>query len=737
MQTDSSLKLNTDTNGSSNSSHTNEINLTNDTGAVPSAKSGDTSSGESEITFAHRHFYNRELSWLKFNYRVLQEGMRKSNPLLERLKFLAIVANNLDEFFEIRVAMLEQKLASNLNSASAPDKLTSSQVLTRIYRLVGKLLQDLYHSWNEDILKSLAEENYAIINHREFTPKQREFVDKYFEDKLYPVLTPIKIDSAHPFPWVINKALCIAALLKHDDDDDFQLGVITIPRVLPRVLKLPADGGNMKAFTFVTEIVEANMDKMFKGYQILGQAPFRITRNSNLYFDEEEESNLLKAVENELANRRKGDAVRMEIHKDAPELLISDLRRFFKLRPEQTNKVNGPVNFNRVMALYKMIDRTDLKEHSFVPAKPEWYKNNENIFNRIRERDILLHHPYESFAPVLHLLKKASVDPAVLAIKITLYRTGDESPIIKSLIAAASNGKEVTVVLELMARFDEQSNVTWAKHLLDHGVHVVYGLLGYKTHSKLMLIVREEDDKLVKYMHIGTGNYNESTARLYTDLSLFTCKENISRDILEIFTVLTSQSRKPSFDSLMVSPFNMIQKFLEKIENEIQAVKEGREGRIIFKVNSLQDETIIKALYRASIAGVKIIGIVRGICCLKPGRKGYSENISIRSIVGRFLEHARIFYFENSRPHRLFIGSADWMPRNLRRRVEVITPIQDKDIENRILNEVLELQLQDTHDARVSGKFWKLPTDEELADDANGFFSSQQEFMRLAELVGE
>ena len=683
-----------------------------------------------ETRFDHRHFYNRELSWLRFNFRVLQEGLRRSNPLLERLKFLAIVANNLDEFFEVRVAGLEQKLASDIATTHS-DGMTPTQSLKRIYRMVGVLLDRLYGAWNNDILPGLQQEGYGVLNHEDFSDRQREFVEKYFQEKLYPVLTPIKIDSAHPFPWVINKALCLAALLQHADEEEQSLGVITIPRVLPRIVTLPTDSRFKQSFTFIPQIVEANIHHLFKGYLVLGITPFRITRNSNLYLNEEEESNLLRAVEKELLNRRKGDAVRLEIRK-GPPAIREELRKFFHLRHDQVNALKGPVNFNRVTALYKLIDRPDLKDVPFTPREPEWL-GTDSIFSRIREKDILLHHPYDSFTPILHLLETSARDPNVFSIKVTLYRTGDESPIIKSLIRAAANGKEVTVVLELMARFDEQSNVTWAKHLLDNGVHVVYGLLGYKTHCKLLMIVREEHGRLNKYVHVGTGNYNEQTARLYTDLSVFSAREELTREVLEVFNVLTSQSRNPQFSQLLVSPFNSASRFLEMIEGEAEAARAGKPARIIFKVNALQEDDIIRALYKASMAGVQIHGIVRGICCLKPGRRPYSENITIASIVGRFLEHSRIYDFENARPYRTFIGSADWMPRNLRRRVEVIAPLMDPDIEARV-REILAVMVKDSFDARTMGTPWAAPSVDDLKSGAR--FGAQREFLLEAEALG-
>lgn len=676
-----------------------------------------------------KYIFNRELSWLQFNQRVLQEGVRKSNPLLERLKFLAITANNLDEFFEVRVAGYEQKRDSKIVSVRE-DGYTPTEVLDRIYKIVSHLIHDLYGAWNNEIIPELEAEGYQILPYRDLNPEQREYAEKHFLENLMPVLTPIKVDPAHPFPWVINKALCVATLLDYNEDEAYKIGVVTVPRIIPRIIRFPEIKGQPKTFSFLSEVVKGNIHHLFKGYAIHGPASFRITRNSNLYLNEEEVSDLLEAIEAELHNRMKGEAVRMEISHDAPGALVNILREHFHLHDRQIHKVKGPVNFNRVMAFYKWIDRPDLKQEPFAPADPEWMITGENIFNKIREKDIMLYHPYDSYTPVLHFLTTAARDPNVQAIKITLYRTTDDSPIIKALIEAAQNGKEVTVVMELKARFDEESNATWARFLQDNGVHVVYGLLGLKTHCKTILIIRWEEDRLVKYAHVGTGNYNESTARLYTDLSMFTWRSEITRDLVEVFTMLTSQSREARFNHILVSPEGILPNFVKFVENEIEAARQGKAARIIFKVNSLLDIEIVEALYRAAEAGVKIYGIVRGICALRPRSEKYSKNIKIVSIVSRFLEHARIYYFENSPAHKFYIGSADLMPRNLRRRVEILAPVMDADHQKMLMN-ILEEQLNDTHDGRVLRKHWIPP--EERNGHPDNFFSSQQARMRMAQ----
>ena len=672
----------------------------------------------------YSRFANRELSWLRFNFRVLEEGRRKKNPLLERLKFLAIAASNLDEFFEVRVSSLEQKFAAK--SASVDNSgLTPEKALNRIYRGVNHLVKLLYNIWNQEILPALSNEGIFVLSYSNLSSDQKEYLNRLYYEEIHPVLTPIKIDPAHPFPWIINKALCIAVVFESSIRNEIEFGVVTVPRILPRVIKIPSLKGSPSAFILISEIIQENLDELFKGYVIQSKAPFRITRNSNLYLNEEEVSDLSEAIKIELHNRKRGDAVRLEIHQYASTELVEQLCSIFHLRENQVQFASGPVNFNRLMSLYEMLDRVDLKYKLFEPQQPKWFQEKENIFQKIKENDILLHHPYDSFELVVHFLEKAAQDKDVLAIKMTLYRTATDSPLINALIDSARNGKEVTVVVELKARFDEASNVAWAKYLLDNGVHVVYGLLGLKTHCKLLLVVRKEGKKIVEYAHVGTGNYNQKTASSYIDISLFTCRLEIMRDIVEVFNFLTSRSKEPLFKKFIISPRFMLNRFLRMIEKEIKAAKEGKKSLIVFKVNGLQEPAIVDALYKASEAGVKIYGIVRGICCLKPGRKGYSQNIQIKSIVGRFLEHTRIYYFENSKP-KVYIGSADWLPRNLHRRVEVITPILDEKITHRVIHEILEFQLQDNVDART------LNPKKKEKKTAGKAFSSQEAFMELA-----
>ncbi len=667
---------------------------------------------------------NRELSWLRFNFRVLEEGRRKTNPLLERLKFLSIVASNLDEFFEVRVSGLEQQLTAQSPPADSSG-LTQEKILNRIYRGTSYLVRLLYSTWNQEILPGLAQEKIFILSHSDLSNEQKEYLQRLYYKEIHPILTPIKIDPAHPFPWIINKALCIAVVFQSEIANQIEFGVVTVPGILPRIIRIPALKGKPPTFILISEIIQENLDELFKGYIIHSKAPFRITRNSNLYLNEEETSDLLEAIKVELHNRKKGDAVRLEIREYATTDLIKQLCTIFNLRQNQVHFANGPVNFNRLMSLYSMVDRADLKYEPFSSKQPKWFQREKNIFQKIQEQDLLLHHPYQSFQPVIHFLEKASEDKDVLAIKMTLYRTVTDSPFIHALIKAAQNGKEVTVVVELKARFDEASNVAWAKYLLDNGVHVVYGLLGLKTHCKLLLVIRKEGNGIVKYSHIGTGNYNPKTALLYSDISLFTCHADIMRDVVEVFNFLTSRSKELRCKKLLVAPNFMLKKFLKMIDEEIKIAKEGKKALIIFKVNGLQETSIIEALYKASEAGVKVYGIVRGICCLKPGRKQYSENIQIRSIIGRFLEHTRIYYFENSKP-KLYMGSADLMSRNLRRRVEVLTPILDKNITEEIIRDILELQLQDNVDARILNPLSKETTTKRR-------FSSQKAFIQLAE----
>ncbi len=633
-------------------------------------------------------YFNRELSWLRFNQRVLQEARTTQNPLLERVKFLGIVANNLDEFFEVRVAGLLQQVEAGI-SDYGPDGLLPEEQIATIAKEAHRMVDEQYACWNGELLPALRDADVHIRTIDTLSNREKAFLDDYCHAELYPVLTPLTISPAHPLPRLINKALCIALLLKSREGETL-LGVVQVPRLLPRLIRLPREEDSPRIdFVFLADIVQAHIPELFRGYQILDTAAFRITRNSDLYLDEEAADDLLLAIQDELQNRRKGDTVRLEIEADANPALVKRLQSTYNLKNNQIYQVNGPVNLNRLMGLYSATPRPDLKYPPYRPPDHA-YDELETLFNQIKQKDMLLHHPYDAFTPVVQFVNSAATDPDVLAIKQTLYRTSEDSPVIDALIRAAEAGKEVTVVVELKARFDEESNIRWARRLQDAGVCVVYGVVGLKTHCKLSLLVRREsNDGLRRYAHIGTGNYNPTTARLYTDLGLFTAREDIARDVAEVFNLLTTQSAHPQVGKFLIAPHTMLPAILEKIDREIAHAREGRPARIVAKMNALQDPKVIRALYRASQNDVQIDLIVRGICCLRPGVPGISDNIRVRSIIGRFLEHSRIYYFENNRHPDVYIGSADWMPRNLRRRVETLCPIEDPDLIARIKSELL------------------------------------------------
>lgn len=637
------------------------------------------------------YYINRELSWLDFNRRVLEEAEDERNPLLERVKFIAIVANNLDEFFEIRVASLLQLRESEARS-NRPDRLSPAEVLKRIAEKTHALIEDQYRCWNEKLLPALAAEGIHFWEGRRLTGEHRKFIQKYWEEELEPILTPIVVDPAHPFPRVLNKALCIAALLEADGKT--MLGVVTVPRVLPRILRLPDRDGQLH-FVSLAGVMNALVSEMFRGYQLQASASFRVTRNSELYVNEEEADNLLEEIEEQLKNRRKGDVVRLEISAKAPGHLVELLQRQFELDDDQVYRVDGPVNLNRLMNLYREVPRPDLKDAPFTPVVRNLPKDPEAFFAAIRERDILLHHPYESFTTVIDFIRMAAIDPQVLAIKQTIYRTGDDSQVAQALIDAAERGKEVTVLVELKARFDEEANIEWAKRLEESGVNVIYGVMGLKTHCKLSMLVRREGDRLYRYAHLGTGNYNQTTARLYTDLGLITARPDITAEVAEVFNLLTTRQRRTVFKKLLVAPAHLLKGMIDRIERESEHALAGRPAAIIAKMNGLMDPRIIRALYQASQAGVQIDLIVRGICCLRAGVPGVSDNIRVYSIIGRFLEHSRVFYFANGGQPEFWLGSADWMNRNLRNRVEVVFPIEDPELQQRVFREGLELCLMD------------------------------------------
>ena len=672
------------------------------------------------------YYTNRELSWLGFNERVLQEARDPDNPLLERVKFLAIVANNLDEFFEIRVSGLLQQLEAGIDE-TGPDGQLPEEQLAAVNEATQRMVQEQYDCWNHELLPALHDADIHVRTIESLTDFELAFVKDYCHRELHPVVTPLTVNPAHPFPRVVNKALCIAVLLR-DQNGEALFGMVQVPRLLPRLLRLPREEeGRRLDFVFLADLVGMHIPELFRGFDIVSTVSFRLTRNSDLYLDEEEADDLLTAIEDELMNRRQGDTVRLEIDAEAPQEIVQRLMALNGLSPEQVYRVRGPVNLNRLLMLSSACPRPELKYPTFHPNEISIGEEPETVFSEIRQRDILLHHPFDSFNPVVHFVASAAKDPNVLAIKQTLYRTSERSPIIAALIRAAEAGKEITVVVELKARFDEASNIKWARRLQDAGVCVVYGVVGMKTHCKLSLVVRRENDCIRRYAHFGTGNYNSSTARLYTDLGLLTCREDLTGEAAEVFNLLTTQSSEPEVKRLLVAPFNMMDGLLEKIAREAEHAAAGRPARIVAKMNSLQDERIIRALYTASQAGVEIDLVIRGICCLRPGIPGVSDRIRVRSIIGRFLEHSRIFSFENAGMPEVYIGSADWMPRNLRRRVEVLVPVEDPILAERIRSQVLSWCLAD------SKKAWRLlPDGSHEEPDADGVVSSQQSLMDAA-----
>ena len=645
------------------------------------------------------YYINRELSWLQFNRRVLEEAQDENNPCLERLKFLSISASNLDEFFEVRIAGLVQQIEDGYTEAG-PDGLTLVEERDQLAEKVHNFVAEQYQCWNEQLRPQLAEKGIRVLSLHELDENARAFVADYCERELDLLLTPVTIDPAHPFPRVINKALCVAFLLRRRRRSSLTYtGVVTVPRALPRLVRLPSEGTT--DFIFLHELVAFHASRMYNGYDIVSSAAFRVTRNSNLYLAEEESRNLLESVRTELHNRRKGDAVRLEIDADADPEIIERLRTNFGLDPWQVFRVDGPVNLPRLFNIYEQADRPDLKYKPFVPRELRLTGKSKDLFEELRRHDVLLHHPFDSFDAVVSFIQSAAEDPNVLSIKQTLYRTGENSRVVQALIEAAGN-KEVTAVVELKARFDEASNIRWARDLEDAGVQVFHGLVGLKTHCKLSLLVRRDPDGISRrYAHLGTGNYNSTTSRFYTDIGLMTADPEITAAVHEVFTFLTAYSEHASYAPLWVSPVNIAEHSLDLIAREADHARLGRPARIIAKMNALLDKNIIAALYRASQAGVEIDLIVRGICALRPGVRGISDRIRVRSIVGRFLEHSRVFYFANGGEEEIYLSSADWMPRNLYERVEVMFPVKDPLLRERIHQEILNAYLADTVKARV------------------------------------
>jgi polyphosphate kinase len=646
-----------------------------------------------------QYYLNRDTSWLAFNRRVLEEAEDEGNPLLERLKFLAISASNLDEFFEVRVAAMMQQIEDGFNEAG-DDGLTLPEKRDVLNKQAHEFVHDQYDCWNARLRPALAENGIRVLGLHELDPEALRFVEEYCEKELDPLLTPVTVDPAHPFPRVINKALCVGFLLRRRRRSALTYtGVVSVPRALPRLVRLPSEG--TADFIFLADLVAHHAVRMYHGYDIVSSAPFRVTRNSNLYLAEEEARSLLESVRTELHNRRKGDAVRMEIEADADPEIIDRLRTVFELDPWQVFPVNGPVNLSRLFNVYEQVNRPDLKYKPFAARELRLTSKSKDLFEELRSHDILLHHPFDSYDAVVKFIASASEDDRVLSIKQTLYRTSEHSQIAASLMDAASR-KEVTAVIELKARFDEASNIRWARDLEDAGVQVFHGLVGLKTHCKLSLLVRRDPDGVTRsYAHIGTGNYNPTTARIYTDLSLFTANPDITRAVHDVFSFLTAYAENPSYEPLLVAPLDLAEKCAALIDREAEHARQGRPARIIAKMNALLDKNIIQALYRASQAGVPIDLIVRGICGLRPGVRGVSDHIRVRSIVGRYLEHSRIYHFANGGDEEIYIGSADWMPRNLYERVEVLVPLRDEMLRQRVRNEILDAYLADNRKARV------------------------------------
>jgi polyphosphate kinase len=683
---------------------------------------------------------NREESWLKFNWRVLEEAGDLRNPLLERVKFLAISASNLDEFFEIRVGGLLQQLEDGHNSTT-PDGLTMVEERELIKDATREFVDEQYSCWNERLRPELAEHGIRVLAIDELDEAALAFVDDYCERELDPLLTPVTVDPAHPFPRVINKALCVALLLRRRRRSSLTYtGVVTVPRALPRLVRLPSEG--TIDFIFLADLVVYHAARMYKGYDIVSSAAFRVTRNSNLYLQEEESRNLLESVRAELHNRRKGDAVRMEIESTADPEIIERLGTVFELDRWQIFPVNGPVNLSRLFNIYDEAARPDLKFRTFVPRELRLTAKSHDLFEELRRHDILLHHPYDSFDAVISFIQSAAEDERVLSIKQTLYRTSEHSLIVPSLMAAAAH-KEVTAVVELKARFDEASNIRWARDLEDAGVQVFHGLVGLKTHCKLSLLVRRDPDGVTRqYAHLGTGNYNAATAKIYTDLSLLTADPEITSAVHDVFSFLTAYAEHPNYGPLLVAPLDLAEKCMTLIEREAEHARIGRPARMIVKVNSLVDTDIIQSLYRAAQAGVDIDLLVRGICSLRPGIRGISDRIHVRSIVGRFLEHSRIFYFENGGEPEVYLGSADWMPRNLHERVEVLFPLKNPLLRDRVVHEILAAYLADNVKARFlqkDGRYlraWQSPRGRRKSPPrGSAAFSAQDFLIGLAEGV--
>lgn len=654
-----------------------------------------------ESIFSDEAYYtNRELSWLLFNERVLSEARDKQLPLFERLKFLSITASNLDEFFMVRVASLMDMVDAGYKKRDIAG-MTAQEQLAMVNEKTHQLVERQYNTYNRSLLPQLTANGLRIIiHHEDLTKEEGAFVDDFFMENVYPVLTPMAVDSSRPFPLIRNKSLNLGALMtKKNGEGELEFAMVQVPSVLARLVEIPAKEG--RRLILLEEVIERNIHKLFLNYDIVCTHPFRVMRNADLTIEEEEAEDLLQEIEKQLKKRQWGQVIRLEVEEGIDSRLLKLIREELKVPKEDIFAIAGPLDLTFLMKLYGMEDFDHLKEHSYFPPQlvPE-LPEDANVFEKIREGDILMHHPYQSFEPVVRFVRQAAKDPDVLAIKQTLYRVSGNSPIIAALEQAAENGKQVSVLVELKARFDEENNIVWAKKLEKAGCHVIYGLVGLKTHSKITLVVRREENGIRRYVHLGTGNYNDSTAKLYTDVGYFTCSEMIGEDATAVFNMLSGYSEPRSWNRLSMAPHWLKDRFLSLIGRERDYARAGRPARIIAKMNALCDKDIIEALYEASTAGVKIDLIIRGICCLRVGIPGVSENITVRSIVGNFLEHARIFYFENDGKPEYYCASADWMPRNLERRVEILFPIEKPALQEK-LKFILDSQLKDTVKAQI------------------------------------
>mgnify|MGYP001027864714 CR=1 FL=1 len=647
------------------------------------------------------YFRNRELSWIGFDERVLNEARDKSIPLFERLKFLSITASNLDEFFMIRVASLRDMVNAKYTKKDIAG-LTASEQLELILEATHELVNLQYSTYNRSLLPALKQQKLKVITeHEKLSKEQKDFADQYFEENVYPVLTPMAVDSSRPFPLIRNKSLNIGALISEKGaGGDYDFATVQVPSVLPRIVELPEGKDGERRVILLEEIIERNIGKLFLNYDVICAHPYRIMRNADLSIDEDEAADLLKEIQKQLKKRQWGEVIRLEVEEGMDERLLKILKKEFAIKEQGIFRISGPLDLTFLMKMYGLDGFEEYKTPQYQPQPVPAMMTEEDIFTQIRRGDILLHHPYMTFDPVVNFVKQASKDPNVLAIKQTLYRVSGNSPIIAALAQAAENGKQVSVLVELKARFDEQNNIIWAKMLEKAGCHVIYGLVGLKTHSKITLVVRREEDGIRRYVHLGTGNYNDSTAKLYTDCGLLTCSEPIGEDATAVFNMLSGYSEPKSWNKLVVAPIWLRKRFLKLIERETENAREGKPAHIIGKMNSLCDKKIIAALYEASAAGVKIELIIRGICCLKVGIPGVSENISVRSIVGNFLEHARIFYFLNDGKEEIYMGSADWMPRNLDKRVEILFPVECEKLKKEARH-ILDVQLEDNVKASI------------------------------------